>query len=489
MPLVAGVDSSTQSTKVELRDLDSGEVVASAHAPHPPTSTPGSEQHPEAWWRALVEAFGRLGNSRTSVTALSVAAQQHGLVVLDDAGTVIRPAKLWNDTESAPEATRLVEELGVGGWANACGSVPVASFTITKLAWLANNEPQSFERVRRTMLPHDWLTWRLTGSHVTDRGDASGTGWWSPATGGYRSDLLALVDPDRDLVGLLPQVLSPIEPAGTVTADTAGELGLPAGVVVGPGTGDNMGAALGLGLAVGDVVVSLGTSGTAYARSAEPVADTSGAVAGFADATGGFLPLVCTLNATRVTDTVAAWLALGRDELVEAALAAPSGSNGVVLVPYFDGERTPNLPEATGSFAGLRTATSREDLARAAHEGVACGLLDAVDALTAAGVDRDGRLLLVGGGARSRAYRRVFADLTGQPIALPAEQEVVAAGAAVQAAVVCSGRSFDGVAADWRLRAGDVVEPSSSRGGTEVREQYARAVKSVAEPDREGAPS
>lgn len=484
LPLVAGVDSSTQSTKVELRDTESGQVVASAHAPHPPTSPPCSEQDPGAWWDALTSAMDQLGDRRADVVAISVAAQQHGLVVLDDADELIRPAKLWNDVESAPEAAQLVAELGVDAWASACGSVPVASFTITKLAWLAAKEPASFARVRRILLPHDWLTWRLSGEHVTDRGDASGTGWWSPATEEYLLDLLALIDSPRDLAATLPAVLDPTESAGTITSGAAEDLGLPGGVVVGPGTGDNMAAALGLGLSTSDVVVSLGTSGTAYARSDSPTADVSGAVAGLADATGGFLPLVCTLNATRVTDTVAAWLGFGRDDFADAAQAATPGAGGTTLIPYFDGERTPNLPTATGLFSGLHTSTTRADLARAAHEGVACGLLDAVDALAAVGVNVGGRLLLVGGGARSAAYQQVFAQLAARAITLPTEHEVVAAGAAVQAAVAASDRTFEQVTHDWGLGSAEVVEPPSGTAGDEVRSRYAEVARSHVGRDR-----
>ena len=266
--LVAGVDSSTQSCKVVVCDADDGSVVATGAAPHPPVSPPRSEQDPEAWWSALQAAWAAAGSP--DVTALSVAGQQHGMVALDAAGAPVHPAKLWNDVESAPHAAALVAELGPPAWAAACGSVPNASFTITKLAWLRSARPEAWSRVARVLLPHDWLTWRLTGRAVTDRGDASGTGWWSPAEGRVRPDLLALVD----FGGELPEVLAPAEAAGE------SDWGL-----VACGTGDNMAAALGLALEPGDVAVSLGTSGTVFAVSEEPTADPSGLVAGFADAT------------------------------------------------------------------------------------------------------------------------------------------------------------------------------------------------------------
>ncbi len=469
MPLVCGVDSSTQSTKVELRELDGGDVVAAAAAPHPPTEPPISEQDPEAWWTALVTALEAVREHLADVVAVSVAGQQHGMVLVDDRGTVIRPAKLWNDTTSAPQAEALTAAAGPDAWARGCGSVPVAAFTITKLAWMAEHEPDALARVAKVMLPHDYLTWRLTGAHVTDRGDASGTGWWSPATGAHRDDLLALAVGDAGWSAEVPDVLGPQELAGTVAVD----VGLPTDAVVGPGTGDNMGAALGLGLRPGDVVMSLGTSGTVFAVSDAPTADASGLVAGFADATGRYLPLVCTLNATKVTDAAARWLGVDRDELSSMALDARPG--GPVLVPYLDGERTPNLPDATGLLVGLRTSTTPAELARAAHLGVVCGLLDGVDALTDAGVALAGRRFLVGGGSRSPAYRQLVADTWGGPVTVPDLDETVATGAAVQAAVVASGRSFDDVATAWGLGAGTTIAPRPEADGSAERGAYAQA--------------
>lgn len=467
MEVVCGVDSSTQSTKVELREIDSGALVATASAPHPPTEPPVSEQDPTAWWEALVSALGQVSAHLGEVIGVSVAGQQHGLVVLDDDGHVVRPAKLWNDTTSSPQADALVARLGASGWAQASGSVPVAAFTITKLAWLAEHEPEALGRVAQVMLPHDYLTWRLSGQAVTDRGDASGTGWWDPGRGEYRPELLALATGGVE-VGL-PRVLGPTEAAGSVTAD----VGLPAGAAVGPGTGDNMAAALGLGLAPGDAVVSLGTSGTAFAVSERPTADPEGFVAGFADATGRYLPLVCTLNATKVTDAVQGWLGVERDELARLALDAPP--DGPVLVPYLDGERTPNLPDAAGLLVGLRTSTTRAELARAAHLGVICGLLDGVDALSSAGVVVDGRRFLVGGGARSAAYRQLLADAAAVSVVVPHTDETVATGAAVQAAVVATGRSFAEVTEAWGLGAGDTVDPRPRVDSAALRAFYAQA--------------
>ncbi|MGH9271135.1 MAG: FGGY-family carbohydrate kinase, partial [Ilumatobacteraceae bacterium] len=297
---------------------------------------------------------------------------------------------------------------------------------------------------------------------VTDRGDASGTGYWSPGEDAYRFDLLAMVDADRDWTMALPEVLGPLERAGEWSR-----------AVVAPGTGDNMAGALGVGLRPGDVAVSIGTSGTVYTVSDRPTTDASGTVAGFADATGRYLPLVCTLNATRVTDAVRRLLAVDHRSFDELALAAPPGANGLTLLPYLDGERTPNRPGATGTLAGLRTDVDRGDLARAAVEGVVCGLLDGLDAL-AAFAPCTGRLILVGGGARSAAVHQVVADLAGREVVVPCVDEQVAAGACVQAAAVLSGDDPADIADAWDLRAGAVIEPGPGAGATdEIRSAYA----------------
>jgi xylulokinase len=454
MATVAGVDSSTQSCTIEVRDLDSGALVRRGRRPHPPTTPPRSEQVPAAWWDALESVLEEHGSG---VGAVSIGAQQHGMVVLGGDLQVLRPAKLWNDTESAGQAAALVDRLGAATWAQRCGSVPVAALTVTKLAWLRDNEPWHHAATRHVLLPHDWLTLQLTGAVVTDRGDASGTGYWSP-DGGWQPDLLGLVELDIDVC---PEVLAPAGVAGTWR-----------GAIVGAGTGDNMAAALGLGLRPGDVSVSIGTSGVVAAVSDRPTADPTGAVAGFADAAGGFLPLACTLNAAKVTDAMARLLDVSHGELTDLALAAPAGAGGVVLVPYLDGERTPNRPDATGSIVGLRSDVSREQLARAAFEGVVCGLLDALDAVGAAGVHTDGRLLLVGGGARSAAYRQVLADLSGRPVTVVDEGDHVAAGACVQAAAALTGAEPSEVAASWARGQGTVIDPDLAVDREAVRAAY-----------------
>ncbi|MGQ0433298.1 MAG: xylulokinase [Microthrixaceae bacterium] len=475
MTLVLGVDCSTQATKVEIRDAETGTLLAEGRAPHPATTPPVSEQHPEVWADALRSACAAAGVDARRPAAVSVAGQQHGLVVLDRQKRVLRPAKLWNDTESAVDAAHLVAAVGADYWARACGVVPVASFTVSKLAWLRRVEPSCFDRTEYVLLPHDWLTMTLTGDPATDRGDASGTGYWSPFTEAWRTDLLDLVDPARRWSEMLPPVLGP--------SDAAGQWN---GAVVAAGTGDNMATALALGLDVGDVAVSIGTSGTVFAVSAKPVADASGAVAGFADAAGGYLPLVCTLNATRVTDAFARVLGMAddRQRFDQLALDASPGASGLTLVPYLDGERTPNRPWATGTLTGLRSDVSAADVARAAVEGVVCGLLDGLAALTAAGVPTGGRLFLVGGGSRSHAYRQVLADLSQRTVVVPRRTDQVARGACIQAAAALHRRSPREVATAWGLGETVAVDPSCSADNAAdvlTRYQACRALPDLAE--------
>jgi xylulokinase len=453
--LVAGVDTSTQATKVLVVEPGEGRVVASGRAGHEVTGSHGArETDPEVWWRALRLALDESG-AAGEVDAISVAGQQHGLVVLDGDGRPVRPAILWNDTRSAPEARELTEALGgAAEWADRVGLVPVPSFTATRWAWLRRHEPERAAGARAVRLPHDFITERLCARGATDRGDASGTAWWSTRDEGYVDDVLHLIELDPRL---LPEVLGPAEPAGEVVASAARELGLPAGAVVGPGTGDNMGAALGLGARPGEPVVSLGTSGTAYAVAEERAADPTGTVAGFADASGRFLPLATTLNATLAVDRVAAWLGLDRE--------AAADRTSVVVLPYLDGERTPNLPRAAGMVAGLRHDTTREEILLAAYEGAAASLVEALDILgqQGSGLAPDAAILLVGGGARGTVWQRTVARLSGRPVQVPNTAELVALGAAAQAAACLSGEAPNEVARRWDTRGGVTVDAPPER--------------------------
>jgi xylulokinase len=444
--LVAGIDSSTQSTKVVLCDAADGTVVGTGSAPHPP----GTEVDPQAWWDALQQAGDRLLDR---AAAVAIAGQQHGSVVLDSGGRVIRPALLWNDLRSAAAAADLVTEFGgPHWWAEVTGSVPTSSFTVTKLRWLADHEPGSAAQVAQVLLPHDWLTWKLGATEpVTDRGDASGTGYFATAKGRWLPEVaLAALGHEP----ALPRVAAPAEAVGQT----------PRGALIGPGTGDNMAAALGLGLEPGEVAVSIGTSGTAFAVTDVPAADPSGAVAGFADATGVFLPLVCTINAGLVLSAAAAMTGTDLTGLAARALTAEPGASGVTLLPYFDGERTPNLPLATGVMSGLTTSNgTAENIARAAVEGVLCSLAEAVALL--GGEQR--RVLLIGGGARSAAVRALAPGIFGADVEVPEPGEYVALGAARQAAWALAGT----------VRPPEWPRPESARytgpPQPEVRERFA----------------
>ena len=476
MSLVAGVDSSTQSCKVVVVDSSTGLTVRSGKASHPD----GTEIHPSLWWEALQTAMHDAGGL-ADVRALAVAGQQHGMVLLDSAGQVIRPALLWNDTRSAQSATDLITELGAAELASRCGSVPVASLTITKVRWVRDHEPENAARVAAVALPHDWLTWRLRGygpvdesplgpdleQLTTDRSDASGTGYWSPHLESYDLELFEIAlgraareaDPQAGSAAdsvLLPRVAGPAESVGTVHSSlferTTDDV-----VTIGAGAGDNAAGALGLGAAAGDMVVSVGTSGTVFAVAEQPSSDTSGTIAGFADASGAFLPIAVTLNAARILSSVSSLLDVSFDEFAELALAAQPGSDGVVLVPYFEGERTPNLPHAKASFHGLSiSSTTRENISRASIEGMLCGLASGLEAITETGVAAK-RLLLIGGAVQNTAVQVVAGQVFDVPVVIPTPGEYVARGAAVQAAWMLNGErpdwpleTIDSPAADFR---------------------------------------
>ena len=482
MTLVAGVDSSTQSCKIVVRDAATGGLVRQARASHPE----GTEVHPDQWWRALGEAIEAVGGL-DDVAALSVGGQQHGMVVLDADGRVIRPALLWNDTRSAAAARDLIAELGEGdeaagraAWADAVGSVPVASLTVTKLRWLADHEPENARRVAAICLPHDWLTWRLSGAAsletlTTDRSDASGTGYFDAVTNTYRRDLLARalrVSQEEAERIVLPRVIGPREAAARGGDDVDGR-GL-SHLALGPGCGDNAGAALGLGLRPGQTSVSLGTSGVVAAVSATPTHDASGLVTGFADATGAFLPLACTLNGARVLDAAKRVLGVAYDEFDALALSAAPGAAGLVHVPYLEGERTPNLPEARGVLTGMTLASlTPANYARASVEGLLCLMGACLDAVRAQGVAIEA-VSLVGGGVKWVSARKLAPAVLGVPVDVPPADEYVAVGAARQAAWALAGGEEPPA---WEIVG---VEHLTAAPAPEVRAAYDRAAGAAA---------
>ena len=451
MTLVLGIDSSTQSTKALLVDATDGTVIVTRTAPHPP----GTEVDPAAWLLAADETTADLLGC---ADAVAVGGQQHGMVALDATGRPVRDALLWNDTRSADAAAELIAEMGgPQACADAVGSVLVASFTITKLRWLRNHEPQRAARVAEVLLPHDLVSQHLCTpgtAAFTDRGDASGTGYFATAQGTWRPDLAA--------AALGHEVALPtVVPPGAVAAET------PSGALVAGGTGDNMGAALGMALQPGDMLLSIGTSGVASTVSTAAVADGSGVVTGFADASGDYLPMVTTMNAAGILDLQARWLGVDHAGLADLALQSKPGAGGVTLLPYYGGERTPNRPSATGTWAGLRPTTTRADLARAAFEALLCSLADAVDRLVATTGSEPSRLLLVGGATRNPALRAIAPAVLGRPVTLPPPGEYVALGAARQAAWALA--ETDSPPA-WPLAGTEVLEATPT---PHVREAYA----------------
>lgn len=476
--LVAGVDSSTQACKVTVRDAATGRQVREGRAVHPE----GTEVDPEAWWSALDVAIADAGGL-DDVVAISIAAQQHGLVALDADGRIVRPALLWNDVRNSAEAAAIVDELGADAWAERVGVVPLASFTVAKLRWMRDHEPELAARIAAVALPHDWLSWRLRGygpkdesplgpvldELATDGSDASGTGYWSAETRQYVPELFELgfgrpmrVAGTRQSVAndavVVPRVCEPGEAMGETAADV-----LSAGITVGAGAGDNAAAGLAIGLTDGDVVVSIGTSGTVFARSSAAIHDASGTVAGFADATGHHLPITTTLNAARVLDVFADFLGVDHDGLAELASGAPAGADGLVLLPWLVGERTPNLPTATASLTGLTPKTlDRAHVARAAIEGMLCSLAEGLAAIEAAGVPAH-TVHVIGGAAQNPAVHQGLAEILGRDVSLLDAAEYVAIGAARQAAWTLLGEL-----PEWQVSGRRV----STRAHPEILETY-----------------
>ncbi len=465
--LVAGVDTSTQSCKVRVTDAQTGELVRFGQAKHPD----GTTVNPQVWWDAFLKAAEQAGGL-ADVSALSVGGQQHGMVLLDERGNVIRDAMLWNDTSSASNAESLIMEMGTPErskgllnsdkeefmaddadqrtrgfqrFVKAIGSSPVASLTLTKVNWVAQNEPENAERIAAICLPHDWLSWRIAGNGpvesgqanlevlFTDRSDASGTAYYDSVANEYRLDLIDMALGRHNVV--LPRVLGPAQASAIADPAIAGA-DIEGGCLIGPGGGDNAMASFGLGMSVGDISISLGTSGVAAAISSTPAYDMTGAVTGFADATGHWLPLACTINGSRILDAGRHALNVDYDGLADLADQSVPGAQGVTLTPYFDGERTPNRPTAKASLNGMTLAnTTKANIARAFVEGLLCSQRDCLEMVRALGADIS-RVLLIGGGAKSKAVRKLGPSIMEMDIQLPASDEYVAIGAARQAAWV-----------------------------------------------------
>jgi D-xylulose kinase len=466
--LYLGLDVGTQGTKGLVVDAASGAVLARAGARYglieglPPGA---AEQDPRTWIEALGEVgralWRQVGPQPGELAGVGVSGQQHGLVVLDAQGEVVRPAKLWCDTSTAEEAAQLTQQLG--------RAVPTG-FTAPKVLWMQRREPDAWTRVAQVMLPHDYVNLRLTGRHVTEFGDASGSGWFDPVERRWDGRTLQLLGPGFEQ--RLPSLLGPGEPAGALTPQGAALLGLGAdhaGACVAAGGGDNMMSAIGAGATrPGVAVLSLGTSATVFGFSERPVVDPAGAIAAFCDSTGGWLPLLCVMNATGVLEEVAAAFALDLEQLTRRAAEVAPGCEGVVLVPYLVGERVPDLPRATGSLEGLRPGLLRPGhVFRAALEGVALNLAWGLGRMRELGLAVD-RLRLVGGGARNALWRSILADTLAATVEPCAEVESAALGGALQALWTArrargEAASIDALAQSWVRLAGAAVEPDPGR--------------------------
>jgi xylulokinase len=473
---VAGIDCAARVTRIVVCDAETGEVVRRSRAPHQRTAASlrsvEEEIDPRAWLLSLGEAA--TGGVLDGVEAIGITAQQHGMVPLDGNGGLVRPALLHQDRRDSGAAADLLAELGGReGWIRELGTVPEAGWTAAKLRWLAREEPDSAARIAQVLLPHDWLNWQLTGrGHrcTTDRGDASGTGYWSPGTGRWRPDLVELALGHETV---LPHVLDPTESAGR-TAE---------GVLVSAGTGETMATALGLDLAPGDAVVSLAGGGTAFALHGDPLAEPPGQVTPFADATGGFLPLVQTHNAGLVLHAAAELLGTDQPGLMELARRSAPGARGLTLLPYLDGERTPDLPYAAGTLSGLRVENMRpEHLARAAVEGLLCGMAEALDLLRREMKLR--RVVLLGKPAHSTVIQELAPAVFGTPVLVPSPAQTTdyaSIGAARQAAWALREDGAQGPAnppPKWTPPAGTLLEPApdpTDADGPAIRDQYRRA--------------
>ncbi|MEY9488734.1 xylulokinase [Streptomyces calvus] len=480
MGIVAGLDSAPDFTRIVVCDTDTGAVLRQGYAQHPVQGTDGggrpSDVDPQAWLLSLGEAAG--GGLLEGVQAIGVSAQQNALVPLDAQGNTVRPAMVGGDRRAQVAAADLVDALGGReAWAQAVGCVPGAAQPVTKLRWLARTEPENAARTAVLLQAHDWLVWQLLGRPVrrtTDRGGASGTGYWAPATGGYRPDLVELALGHQVM---LPEVIGPSDAAGTT----------PEGLLISAGTGETMAAAFGLGIGLGDAVVSLGASGSVMAVHPEALVDQHGMITSLADATGMHLPVVTTLNAVRTLRGTAELLGVPDLEgLSELAMKSTPGAHGLVLLPYLEGERTPNLPHTAGTLAGLRRESMKpEHLARAAFEGMLCGLADALDVLRGRGVEVR-RVFLLGPTAELPAVQAAAPSLFGAQVVVPAPADYAAIGAAPAGGVGARGVAGDAGSADAAGLAGRGGAGARSRRGTGGGAGGAAAVRVGARADPSG---
>ncbi|QKZ04687.1 xylulokinase [Pseudomonas eucalypticola] len=437
-----GIDCGTQGTKALVLDPVGGRVLGQGSAPHDLLSGDGGrrEQDPAQWVEALclatAQALAEAGVDGQQVRGVGVSGQQHGLVLLDRHGQVLRPAKLWCDTESSAQNQRLLDHLGgTQGSLDRLGVAIAPGYTVSKLLWTLEEHPEVFRQIARILLPHDYLNFWLTGRACSEYGDASGTGYFNVRQRQWDLQMLRDIDPAGRLQQALPTLIEPRQAVGTLLPDVARRLGLNPQARVSSGGGDNMMGAIGTGnIQPGVVTMSLGSSGTVYAFSDQPRVSVEPEVATFCSSTGGWLPLICTMNLTNVTRAVRDLFALSLEAFNRQVEMAPIGAEGVLMLPFLNGERVPALPHATGSLLGLTPGNlTAANLCRAAVEGTTFGLRYGLDLLRSAGLSSQS-IRLIGGGARSAAWRQMVADIMNTDITCPREAEAAALGAAIQAA-------------------------------------------------------
>ena len=450
--LLVGIDSGTQSTKVLILDANPGKVVATSAEPYDliPNLPPGAkEQHPHTWRDATQKAFRKalaLAAARPGeVKAIGVSGQQHGFVPLDKNGQVIRPAKLWCDTSTALECDEIMARIGgLKKTIRTMGNAVLPGFTASKILWLKKREPKNYARLATVLLPHDYLNFWLTGEKMMEYGDASGTALLDVKTRKWSDKVVRAIDPG--LGGRLPPLIPSDQPAGRLQPATAKALGLSPDVLVSAGGGDNMMGAIGTGnTRPGVITASFGTSGTIYACSEKPVVDPAGEIAAFCDSTNRWLPLLCTMNVTVATEMVRRDFGMDVKTFDATVARAKPGADGLILLPYLEGERTPNVPDGTGVFCGVTPKTfTAEHFARAAMEGVTLGMNYGLRPLAELGV-KPKQIRATGGGANSKVWRQIMADIFNAEVVTLNVREGAAYGAALQA-FWC-----------WRLQQGEKI--------------------------------
>jgi len=473
--VVLGVDTSTQSCTIVARRIEDGSIVQSVRAAHPATYPPVSEQHPDEWWSAFKKCLSQL--DKLDVAGISVSGQGHGLVAIDDKDQIIKPAKLWNDTTSDKQSENIISEFGPKYWADKIGTLPLASFTITKLLWLQENEPENYKKLHKIMLPHDYFNYKFTGVASTDRSEASGTGFMDIKTNTFDRAILKKVGLENADNFEFSRILLPDESAGFLTDKVKKELNLSNEVIVGTGANDNPGSALAYGaINEGDLVVSFGTSGTAFAPYSKSIHDDSGTIYGMANTVSGFIPLICTLNCAKVTDLFAKIMNVSIQEFGDLALQGSNKANRPILIPWIDGERTPNRPKDRASLHQIDNNLSRFDLARAAFEGVIFGIVSAIEKFEKFNIPMK-RLIVTGGGSNSPAYLQFLADVMQMPVHLAEIKDAAATGIAIQAAALVKNQPVRELVNQWAPELKASVNPRTDQNTKEVLQRFKEMIK------------